>query len=310
MPRSLLCLLALTLAAYSAAETCGYLAAQENGSVDAAVLPEMSGMALSQRVPGTLYAVNDSRGPELVVMALDGSSPRSVALEGVASRQLDLEALSVGPCGASAQSCAFVANSGGNNFARDTVEVYLVPEAALDAERADLLATLRLRYPDGPHDAEGFAVHPNGDLYLLTKETLSLAGVAPSKLYRVPAERWQRDPSAVHELQLVATLDLGRMSPVRLDLFSQLATDLAIAPGGDAALVLTYGDAFELDLDLSNLDPARPAELSELPYQRIPLSRLPQQESAGYLPDGRGFLYGSEAVGRPRVPLYRVTCRE
>ncbi len=283
--------------------------AQQVGVLDGAMLPEASGFVVSRAYPERLYAVNDSSGPSLVVMSLDGSSPRRVELSGVEGRRLDLEALSVGPCGVAEDSCVFVANSGGNNFRREGVAVYLTPEAALEGNAATPLATLRLEYPDGPHDAEGFAVHPNGDLYVLTKEGPALAGTPAARLYRLRAERWRERPDALHELKHIANLELSEMTPFRFDLFSQLATDFAIAPDGKSALVLTYGDAFELQLDLSSLPDEPLSDLgASAAYRRIPLVRLPQQESLSYLPDGEGFLYGSEARLQDETPLYLVRC--
>ncbi|MDQ3457816.1 MAG: hypothetical protein M3498_00710, partial [Deinococcota bacterium] len=42
-------------------------------------------------------------------------------------------------------------------------------------------------------------------------------------------------------------------------------------------------------------------------YSRILLRRLPQQESIAYLPDGRSFVYSSEARGSA-AELVRLNC--
>lgn len=279
------------------------------GQLDGRVLPEASGFAFSQLEPQHLYAVNDSSGPSFVVMNRDGSSPRTLRLSGVPDRRIDIEDLAVGPCGEAGApaSCLFIPNSGGNNYRRERFEVYLVREAEIRGEEVAPYAQLTLRYPDGPHDAEGFAVHPEGDLYVLSKEG-PLSGAA-SRLYRLPAARWQNDPQGEHVLEHVADIALSELVPSRLDLFSQLATALDIAPDGERMLVLTYGDAFELELDPNSLPVGQTTRLgAEGRHSRAVLERLPQQESLAYLPDGSGFVYSSEAQGQPQVPLYELRC--
>jgi hypothetical protein len=279
------------------------------GTLDAGALPEVSGFALSAAYPERLYAVNDSEGPAFAVLARDGRGPVTLRLAGVPDRQIDLEGLGLGPCGVLPGSCLFIANSGGNNFRREQFPVYLVAEAdigpALAVGAVAPRHTLTLRYPDGPHDAEGFAVAPGGDLYVLTKPTPSLAGTPPAKLYR--ARGWQDAPEEVQVLEHVADLHLQELSLSRLDVFSHVATALDIHPDGDRLLVLTYGDAFELLLDPSALHSG--ARLgADTPHRRVALERLPQQESAAYTPDGLGFVYSSEARALAEVPLLEVRC--
>ena len=87
------------------------------------------------------------------------------------------------------------------------------------------VARVTLRYPDGPHDAESMAVHPDGTLFILTKER-------PARLFRA------RLDSPQPTLEAVTTLDPGNVP-----------TDMAISDDGSRVIVLTYKEAVEFAMD-------------------------------------------------------------
>jgi len=133
---------------------------------------------------------------------------------------------------------------------------------------------LKLLYPDGPHDAESMAVHPNGDIYILTKEN-------PARLYKA-------NPNAVQQtLTPVVTLQPGGRP-----------TDMAISDDGMRLLVLTYMDAVEYSMDFKQ-------------QQKIRLNFLQQQESVAYLPGSRSFIYSTEQLlqGLPQW-IMKVNCEK
>lgn len=268
-------------------------------------MPEASGLARSRVNPQTLYHVNDS-GDELAfyVSDLSGGGLAKVRLEPPLSGLSDVEDLAVGPCGN--LTCLFLADIGANTFSRDELRIFVVEERATWAQTAPILHTLLVNYPDPINDAEGLAVHPSGDIYLLSKATLSPFGTAPAQLYRL--DNWQQNPSAFHTLELVAKLDLAALSGTTIDLFSHTATALDISPSGERFSVLTYGNAYEFAVDLSLLENT-PVTLGEAQADKvaiITLERLPQQESLTYL-DADQLLYGSEARGSTS-PLMTISC--
>ena len=280
------------------------------GELDVGVLSEASGLAASRRFPGQLYHVADSPSrPAFYVSDADGSNLREVLLEPPPAPPYDIEAVSVGPCGE--MSCVFLADIGGNTFRRTEARIVALRETAFTSQ-VEPLYTLRLSCPPELGDAEGFAVHPNGDLYLLGKPALSLLNARPARLYRLRAQVWQAAPERGHTLELIAELVLQDLPQNRLDVLSHIATDLAISPDGQRFTALTYGDAFEFTLDLATVDSAtidsvmNTAELNVEVVSRLVLTRLAQQESLTYL-DGDTLLYGSEAR-TGESPLYKVSC--
>jgi hypothetical protein len=141
-------------------------------------LVEGSGVAASRRVPGRLWAHNDSGAPVLFALSRDGSVTGRVRLEGATVH--DWEAVAVGPCGAA--SCVFVGDIGDNDAARDHITVYRVEEPASDSGTATAIA-FHARYPDRPQDAEALVVDRDGRLFIITK-----GGRGPVSLYRFPAQ--------------------------------------------------------------------------------------------------------------------------
>ena len=303
-----------------AADTCTQWGeAEVMGALDAALLPEASGLAHGRVNPQTLYHVNDS-GDELsfYVSSLEGEGLSRVRLEPAGLGLSDVEDLAVGPCGTS--SCIFLADIGANTFSRDALRIFVVEERATWTKTAPILYTLNVNYPDPIDDAEGLAVHPNGDIYLLSKATLSPFGTAPAQLYRLD-KSWQQNPAGFHTLELVATLDLAALSGTTLDLFSHTATALDISADGTRFSVLTYGDVYEVAIDLASLgtpipfgeaqantasDQISSDQISSDKVSVVSLERLPQQESLTYL-NADQLLYGSEARAATS-PIMKVSC--
>jgi hypothetical protein len=314
------------LANTAAAQLCtAWSEAVTLGRLDASLLPEASGVAASSRFPGRLYHVNDSGdGPFFYLTDMAGAATERVRILAFDAQGTDVEDLSLGPCGSDGDdhgqgngqgndqgndqnnvqgSCLFIADIGDNLITRETLQVLVVQEAVAYHGSAPLQGRVTLAYPDGPHDAEGFAVHPSGDFYLLTKARVSELRAAPARLYTLSRADWQEARGA-GTLRFVAAIDLRTLSGLPIDLLSHIATALDISADGERLLVLSYGNAYEILLASvlagGALEPGRD-------YSRILLRRLPQQESIAYLPDGRSFVYSSEARGSA-AELVRLNC--
>ena len=304
--RFALLILILTYSLVSAQLCSSWGAGETLGYLDPQALSETSGIIRSQLDPNRLYSMSDSGSPYFYVSDLTGSNLQEVRVGTLGNRSRDIEDLAVGPCGSS--RCLFIGNIGGNNVTRDSVEIILVEERAEFPERVEPVQVLTLLYPDGPHDAEGLAVHPNGDIYLLTKETPSLLGVPAPKLYRARPAPW-RPPDEPVALELIATLDLRSLSGSALDVLSHMATALDISSDGSRVLVLTYNDVIELELDLSTLTGPLRELGTDLPFHVVPVDRLIQQEALTYLPEQYGFIYTTEARDG-ESPLVKHTCAD
>ena len=150
-------------------------------------------------------------------------------------------------------------------------------------------------------------MHPNGDLFIVSKGLdFSRLTMSPSKVYRLPRDRWLGAGGQVQQLDLLGDVDFTAISSDRF--LGSLPTAFDFSPDGSRFLVLTYVNAFEFDIDLSEgtLPPAE--DLVEgVDFREIPLEMLAQQESIAYLGED-SFLYNSEAVGGT-APMMRVGCR-
>ncbi len=238
-------------------------------------LKEASGIAASKKFPGRLYHINDSGDTgRFFITDMNGRNMRFVAVAGL--NPIDTEALSLGPCGGS--SCLFIGDIGDNNATRRSIEVISVPELEQFEKTVQPRQRLRLRYPDKPHDAESLAVHPDGTIYILTKES-------PAHLFKADPKRGDQT------LTPVMMLDAGGKP-----------TDMTISDDGTRLLVLTYLDAVEFGMDLAHVTQPRYR-------QKIAVRFLQQQESLAYLPGSRSFVYTSEQL-LPGIPqwIMRVDC--
>ena len=117
-------------------------------------LTEASGIAMSRRVPGRLWAHNDSGEPVLFALDERGSVTGRIRLTGATVE--DWEAIAVGPCGAG--SCLYLADIGDNDAERKRVTIYRLPEPAGATGSVPVTDVFHATYPDGPHDAEALLI--------------------------------------------------------------------------------------------------------------------------------------------------------
>jgi hypothetical protein len=234
-------------------------------------LRESSGIAASRDYADRLYHINDSGDAgRFYVSNLDGRDLQPVTVSGFRTR--DAEALSLGPCpNAARQSCIYLGDIGDNRRRRQTIEVAAIEERVTFESTATPLARFSFRYPDGPHDAESMAVHPDGRLFILTKEH-------PARLYSTRLDGVQ------DVLTAVTTLDTDTAP-----------TDMAISDDGARLIVLTYKGAVEFAITFAE-------------QHRIALRPLPQQESVTYLPGSRSILFTTERVMLLPQPIMRMEC--
>ena len=160
---------------------------------------ESSGVAASRQRPGVFWTHNDSGGdPALFAVDATGALVARVELAGAETE--DWEDLAIGPCPAG--QCLYIADIGDNDRRRRQVEVHRIPEPRPGASRTAAPEVLRLRYPDGPRDAEALFVLPSGEVYIISK-----AGQGPAVLYRVPSSARAGGPTAT--LERVREFHLG-----------------------------------------------------------------------------------------------------
>ncbi len=251
---------------------------------------ESSGLVASRRHPGRLWTHNDSDNPPvLVCVEPDGGPCGGWTVDGAAN--VDWEDIAAGPGPVAGEHYLYVGDVGDNTVSRDDVVVYRVVEPTVPAPAgpgttggADGVTApataLRLRYDDGPHDAESLMVHPTtGDLYVITK------AIGDTRVYKA------RPEGGV--LTRVGALGLGLLG---------FATGADISPDGRRVAVSTLVGGFELTLDGgSGFDAvwARPPAAVTLP------GRV-QGESIAYRLDGDALLVTSEGYPSPLHAVPRL----
>jgi hypothetical protein len=229
---------------------------------------ESSGLAPSRRHPSVLWTHNDSGdAARLFAVGADGRTLATLTLDGVEPR--DWEALAAGRDDRG-RPALFVGDIGDNQDLWPEVAVYRVAEPARLADAVVPATRFRLRYADGPRNAEALLVDPRSNrLYVATKQE------AGGGLYQAPA-RLRGD--RVNLLRRVAAVP-----PV--------ITDGAFAPDGRSLVLRDYQAAYVYAAGGRR----RVGELL-LPFQ-------PQGESLAVAADGRSLLVGSEG---PTSDIWRV----
>ena len=249
-------------------------------------ITESSGLAVSSYDDRVVFTHNDS-GDAARFFAVDAATGRTLAAYRLpGATNVDWEDVAAAPDEAASPALWF-ADIGDNRGRRTEVVLYRVAEPRVSLDRSPGTANTgpprryRLRYPDGPHDAEALVVDPRrGGVYVATK---SLSG--RTAVYSVPSPL-RPGPPAV--LRLVATVELGLGAAV---------TGAAVAPAGDRVVLRTYSTAYAWPLGADGV----PAALRSPPIE-VALPAMPQGESVAFRSDG-ALLVGSE--GR-HSPVYVV----
>lgn len=278
------------------------------GVLDHLQIDEASGIAVSKKYPGRLYHINDSGGgPFFYITDMSGGKTKRVKIKDFDARRADFEDAAAGRC-FSTKSCFFIADIGDNAQKRAFAEILVIEELEQYGKAVLPLKRVKIVYPDRAHNAEGMAVHPNGDIYILTKEEAQDRTKAyPAGLYRLRREKWEREGGEALQLEPMGEIDFTRLSSSD-SVFGNIVTAFDIAPDGKSFLVLTYENAYEFNVDLaeSGLKPAWQMK-NGIDYNMIELTSLPQQESLAYLDGGLGLLYSSE-YHLFEVPIMKVEC--
>jgi hypothetical protein len=242
-------------------------------TVSDARITEASGLAVSRRHRGIVYTHNDSGGaPAVFAIGPDGRTKATYTLAGATAR--DWEGMALGRDGAG-RPALFIADIGDNmDGAWPYVTVYRVPEPTRVRDQTLRATAFRLKYQDGPRNAEAVLINPRTNrLYIASK-------VFNGTLYAAPA---RLRTSGFNVLRKVGD------APA-------IATDGAFAPDGRTFVIRTYTAA-----NVYAMSGSRPGKL----LRAVSLPDQEQGESIAYALDGRSLLAGSEGAGQPvwKIPL-------
>jgi hypothetical protein len=225
---------------------------------------ESSGLAASRRHPGIVYTFNDSGGaPQVYALGPDCRTRATLTFAGAQNR--DWEAMALGPHG------IYVGDIGDNmDGAWPYVTVYRIPEPAVLRSQTLRATAYRIKYADGPRNAETMMIDPRtGRLYIASK------GFGDS-LYEGPRRLRTSGFNVMHKVAGAPFY----------------ATDGAFAPDGRSFVIRGYWDAVIYRAPGKKL-----ADVS-IPSQK-------QGEGITYTADGRSLLLSSEGVDQPlwQVPV-------
>jgi hypothetical protein len=257
----------------------------ESGQITVSGLAELSGLAASRAHPGVLYAQSDSGTGVVYAMSVTGTELGTFTLSNV--KGIDWEDIAVGP-GPNSVSYIYVGDIGdnaareGGGTLRQDIIVYRLPEPNITATVSVGSQTitdwkrLRLKYPDGAHDAETLMVDPiTGDLLIVTKEDSGA-----SKVFRAAGTT---PPDTTTVLELQATLSIGVSGKT-----SALVTAGDISPNGDSIILRTRGAIL-----LWCRQSTWASTFASAPAQ-LPDSVEPQAEALTFSADGKTWYSGGE----------------
>jgi hypothetical protein len=260
-------------------------------------ISESSGLVASRQTPGAYWTHNDSGGgPFIYSFDSSGNSLGIFNVNGAQNR--DWEDISIGPGPQSDKSYLYIGDIGDNSGARQDVVIYRVPEPALTAATRQLTKkapgttepaeAIRLRYPDGPHDAEALMVHPvSGHIYIVIKLVIADPAVYEAAPPFTPGK----------------TITMTRIGTVHVpSLFGGVVTGGSVSPDGRRVALCDYFQGYELVL------PSGSNDFNDIWKQKMvgfDLGKRKQGESIAYRNDGKALLATSEGKGTPLIQVVR-----
>jgi hypothetical protein len=232
---------------------------------DTGELGEVSGITLSRRHEGVLWATNDSGGGPFLY-ALDLVDCRILAtLRLLDTPARDHEALAAGQ-DARGRDVIWVGDIGDNLGTWPYARIHQVVEPRVLRDGDVEVTTYRFTYPDGPVDAEALMAAPDREqLWVVSKE----AGVG-----------------GVFELPSPMSDSQTPMATEQVGTARSSVTDAALAPDGQRHVMRDY-----LSAEVFTGEPPGRAEARfRLPFQ-------PQGEAVTWSADGRSLIVASEQSG-------------
>lgn len=255
--------------------------------VETAALTEASGIAVSRRHEGLLWAHNDSGdGARLYLLDLEtGADMGTWPLEGAAAFDWEDMALTTPADG---RSFLYAADFGDNFRFRPDIRIHRAEEPTEIATPGPLVSEeLIFTYPDGATDAESLFIDPDtGDVIVIAKSWDD----SPTSIYRGPSDT---EPGTSTELEKIGEVDLTDWHP--------LATAADISASGRVIGLRTIDEVLLWDrpagVDIATAMAGEPC--------KAPSITEPQGEALAFLPDGSGYVTISEGA-KPPIHRFRI----
>lgn len=245
-------------------------------------LREVSGIALSARMPGILWVHNDD-SPAIFAIDTIGAIKAQIRVTGFRNR--DWEDIAVAPCGN--ESCLFIGDIGDNRQDTERRTIYRITEPSLTDTATSVPAEYWFAMPDKSHDSEALAVLPDGRMFVITK-----GRSGPITVYAFP--------EPLVEKQLMVLEPVSTLSPGLVQLPEMVTGGDAFAP--HLIALRMYGGLQFYRVRDNALEP-----LFDAPYDLQTL-REPQGEGIAVRTDGAIFLTSEKSVNESAL-LSRLQCK-
>jgi hypothetical protein len=261
-------------------------------------IKESSGIVASRRDPDIFWTHNDS-GNSPTIYAFDRKGNSRGRWRVTNAQAVDWEDIAAGPGPRAGTPYLYISDTGDNDKKRDYVTIYRVPEPAIDVDEdssngdrdgaTEPSEAIRLKYPDGKHDAETLMVHPaTGDLYIITKDFTSSTGV-----YKLKAPF---SSAGINTLVRVGEISVP-------NIIGGLITGGDISPDGLRVVLCDYLSGYEITLPENAKDDFD--QIWKEPIATIELGPRKQGEAVCYSSDGNAILATSEKRPTPLIEVKR-----
>ncbi len=249
------------------------------GSVQNPTLNEISGIASSYSLPGTLWCEEDSGNENnIYLMRNNGEFLGTVVMSSLTDR--DWEDMSIGPGPLDGVHYIYLAEIGDNNVVNADKFIFRFPEPIISNPTFPFTVNIKsvdkisFNYPDGIKNAEAVMIDPlTKDIYVISKEGQAVIYVA----------RYPQDITKVFTMTKLGVLPISDVT----------AAD--ISPDGKEILIKNYAVILYWK-KLGN------ETISEL-LQKVPIRAPYQVEEKGeavcWSSDGSGYFTTSELPGQP-----------
>ena len=257
------------------------------GKLSAAVLNEVSGVAISQVNKNIFYVHNDSGdSSRFFAITPEGQLIATYyfrAKFGGVAGAFDCEDIATGIGPVKGQSYIYLADIGDNFAWRPSIQVYRFVEPVVKTKtKADTLttATLNLTYPDGKHDAETILIDPlDKILYIISKREDSVG------IYSCALNFNNKDNVVLQKKGKLHFDNKGKKNWI---------VSGAISQDGSQVLLKSLGHVYYWKRQGN--EPIY-TTLQRSPIIQTAFISHGQEEGISFSPDGNGYYIVSEGVG-------------
>lgn len=260
------------------------------GEVQESALDEISGIALSRKNPGVIWAHNDS-GDSARVFAMSTEGTHLGVYNLVGASHIDFEDMAIGRGPDPNLDYLYLGDVGDNGPNRSNIVIYRVPEPSVSLGQSPVtqditdFETIVLTYPEGAkYDCETIMVDSvSGNLYLVTKT----AG-ASTRVFVYPSLLDDPNPNASTELEWVTDLTL-----------SDEVTGGDISPSGSQIILRPKSGSGVSAMLWHWTDGTTLADVLGGPFCSAPLASEPQGEAIAFASDELSYYTMSEIKDQP-----------